>query len=209
MNQCAHPLYPRNPRLNNDALPFKLGAFEIQQESQFEATDCEVSDHLRGMRLVKGGHDLRVYNNFWSSRLLRASGTAGTNCTFYSVTERSASSLGIVQSCCHRGTARRWRCRGFAAKDSPTEQSHFFRVGLGSPTKLFTGGLSPHSMSTARAESILCGAIYFASRKGALFLYRSTLARMESAKSSSPAAFAMENASSAVFTASSNRPAFA
>ena len=50
--------------LPNDALPFQSGAFEIQQESQFEATDCKVSDHLRDMRLVKGGHNLRVYDNF-------------------------------------------------------------------------------------------------------------------------------------------------
>ena len=38
--------------LPNDALPFQSGAFEIQQESQFEATDCKVSDHLRDMRLT-------------------------------------------------------------------------------------------------------------------------------------------------------------
>ena len=50
--------------LPNDAPPFKLGAFEIQQESQFEATDCEVSDHLRDMRFVKGGNNLGVYDNF-------------------------------------------------------------------------------------------------------------------------------------------------
>ena len=50
---------------------------------------------------------------------------------------------------------------------------------------------------------------YFSPRKGDPFLYKAILARMESAKSSSPADFAMANASSPVFTASSNRPAFA
>ena len=44
----------------HDALPCEAGFLEIEQDGEIEASDVEISDHLRDVRLVEGSHDLWI-----------------------------------------------------------------------------------------------------------------------------------------------------
>src|SRR3982751_923163 len=43
-----------------NAFPDQARVFEVQQQRELQAGDVEVAEHLRGMRVVKGGDDLRI-----------------------------------------------------------------------------------------------------------------------------------------------------
>ena len=47
----------------HDALPAKIGVFEIQQESKLKASDRQVTDHLRLVRWIKFFDDFRIHND--------------------------------------------------------------------------------------------------------------------------------------------------
>ncbi len=45
------------------ALPFQLGVFEIDQQTQVEPCDCQVTDHLGQVGFVECRYHFGVYNN--------------------------------------------------------------------------------------------------------------------------------------------------
>jgi hypothetical protein len=73
-----YPRYPRNPRstslkvgdivvalrlLSHDAFPIQARVLEVKQESELQARDVQVSEHLRNVRFGKCRHDFWVNDN--------------------------------------------------------------------------------------------------------------------------------------------------
>ena len=51
--------------LSHDAFPLQPSALKIEQDGQLERGDCQITNHLRDMSVIKHSNDLGIDDHFF------------------------------------------------------------------------------------------------------------------------------------------------